>query len=52
MGIFSITIQIANLNGEHYEDVEVMVDTGGGHNGDSQLNFGGIGHQPDQTRDF
>lgn len=29
MGIFSITIQIANLNGEHYEDVEVMVDAGG-----------------------
>ena len=28
MGTFNITIQIANLNGEHYEDVEVMVDTG------------------------
>ena len=28
MGIFNITIQIANLNGEHFEDVEVMVDTG------------------------
>ena len=28
MGIFNVTIQIANLNGEHYEDVEAMVDTG------------------------
>ena len=28
MGIFNITIQIANRNGERFEDVEVMVDTG------------------------
>ncbi len=28
MGTFSTTIQIGNLNGEHFEDVEVMVDTG------------------------
>ena len=28
MGIFNVTIQIGNLNGERYEDVEVMVDTG------------------------
>ena len=28
MGMFNITIQIANLNGEHFEDVEVMADTG------------------------
>ncbi len=28
MGTFSITIQVGNLNGEHFEDVEVMVDTG------------------------
>ena len=28
MGTFSVTIQIGNLNGEHFEDVEVMVDTG------------------------
>lgn len=28
MGTFNITIQIANLDGERYEDVEVMVDTG------------------------
>ena len=28
MGVFDITIQIGNLNGERYEDVEVMVDTG------------------------
>ena len=28
MGIFNVTIQIANLNGEHFEDVEAMVDTG------------------------
>ena len=28
MGTFNLTIQIANLNGEHFEDVEVMVDTG------------------------
>ena len=28
MGLFNITIQIANLNGDHFEDVEVMADTG------------------------
>ena len=28
MGTFNITVQIGNLNGEHFEDVEVMVDTG------------------------
>ena len=28
MGIFNVTIQIANLNGEHFEDIEVMADTG------------------------
>ena len=28
MGTFNTTIEIANLNGEHFEDVEVMVDTG------------------------
>ena len=28
MGTFNITIQIANLNGEHFEDVEAMADTG------------------------
>ena len=28
MGIFNMTIQVANLNGERFEDVEVMVDTG------------------------
>ena len=28
MGTFNITIQIGNRNGEHFEDVEVMVDTG------------------------
>ena len=28
MGLFNITIQIANRNGDHFEDVEVMADTG------------------------
>ena len=28
MGTFNLTIQIGNLNGEHFEDVEVMADTG------------------------
>ena len=28
MGTFNLTIQIANLNGEHFEDIEVMADTG------------------------
>ncbi len=28
MGTFSITIQIGNLGGEHFQDVEVMADTG------------------------
>ena len=28
MGTFNITIQIANLNGERFEDVEAMADTG------------------------
>ncbi|MDE2788780.1 MAG: aspartyl protease family protein [Chloroflexota bacterium] len=28
MGTFNITIEIGNLNGEHFEDVDVMVDTG------------------------
>ena len=28
MATFDVTIQIGNLNGERYEDVEVMVDTG------------------------
>ena len=28
MSTFNVTIQVGNLNGEHFEDVEVMVDTG------------------------
>ena len=28
MGTFNLIIQIGNLNGEHFEDVDVMVDTG------------------------
>ena len=28
MGTFNITIQIANRNGDRFEDVEVMADTG------------------------
>ena len=28
MGTFNVTIQIANLGGEHFEDVAVMADTG------------------------
>ena len=28
MGTFNVTIQIANLNGDHFEDVEAMADTG------------------------
>ena len=28
MGTFNVTIQVGNLNGEHFEDVEVIVDTG------------------------
>ena len=28
MGLFNITIQIGNLNGDRFEDVEVMADTG------------------------
>ena len=27
MGLFNITIQIGNLNGDRFEDVEVMADT-------------------------
>ena len=27
MGTFNITVQIGNLNGDHFEDVEVMVGT-------------------------
>ena len=28
MGTFNVTIQIGNLGGAHFEDVEVMADTG------------------------
>ena len=28
MGTFNITIQIGTLHGEHFGDVQVMVDTG------------------------
>lgn len=28
MGTFNVTIQIGNLGGEHFEDVEAMADTG------------------------
>ena len=52
MGIFSITIQIANLNGEHYEDVEVMVDTGAVTTAIPRSILEGLGIRPTKRETF
>ena len=52
MGIFNITIQVGNLNGEHFEDVEVMVDTGATTTVIPRSTLEGLGIQPDIRRTF
>ena len=52
MGIFNITIQIGNLNGEHFEDVEVMVDTGAVTTVIPRSTLEGLGIQPVRSATF
>ena len=52
MGIFNITIQIANLNGERYEDVEVMVDTGAITTVIPRSTLDGLGIRPTKRETF
>ena len=52
MGTFNLTIQIANLNGEHFEDIEVMVDTGATTTVIPRSTLEELGIQPDIRRTF
>ena len=52
MGTFNLTIQIANLNGEHFKDVEVMVDTGATTTVVPRSTLEGLDIQPDIRRTF
>ena len=52
MGTFSVTIQIGNLNGEHFEDVEVMVDTGAITTMIPRSILEGLGIQPTKRETF
>ena len=52
MGTFSITIQIGNLNGEHFEGVEVMVDTGATTTVIPRSTLEGLGIEPTIRRTF
>ena len=52
MGIFNITIQVGNLRGEHFEDVEVMVDTGATTTVIPRSTLEGLGILPAVTRTF
>ena len=52
MGTFNTTIQVANLNGEHFEDVEVMVDTGATTTVIPRSILTGLGIRPTQRDTF
>ena len=52
MGTFNITIQIGNLNGEHFEDVEVMVDTGAITSVIPRSTLEGLGIRPTKRETF
>lgn len=52
MGIFNITIQIGNRNGERFEDVEVMVDTGAVTTVIPRSTLEGLGIQPTRKGTF
>ena len=52
MGTFNITIQIANLNGEHFQDVETLVDTGATTTVIPRSILTGLGIQPTQRDTF
>jgi clan AA aspartic protease len=52
MGTFNITIQIANLEGEYFEDIEVMVDTGATTTVVPRSTLEGLGIRPSVTRTF
>ena len=52
MGTFNVTIQIANLNGEHFEDVEVMADTGATTTVIPRSILTGLGIRPTQRDTF
>lgn len=52
MGIFNITIQIGNLNGEHFENVEVMVDTGAITTAIPRSTLEGLGIRPTRQETF
>lgn len=52
MGTFKITIQIGNLGGEHFEDVEVMADTGATTTVIPRGILAGLGIRPTQRDTF
>ena len=52
MGTFNVTIQIGNLNGEYFEDIEVMVDTGATTTVIPRSILAGLGIQPTIRRTF
>ena len=52
MGTFNITIEIGNLNGEHFEDVDVMVDTGAITTVIPRSTLEGLGIQPAKRETF
>ena len=52
MGTFNITINIGNLNGEHFEGVEVMVDTGAITTVIPRSTLEGLGIQPTKRETF
>ena len=52
MGTFNVTIQIGNLGGEHFEDVEVMVDTGATTTVIPRGILAGLGIRPTQRDTF
>lgn len=52
MGIFNITIQIGNLNGERFENVEVMVDTGAVTTVIPRSTLQGLGIRPTKQETF
>lgn len=52
MGSFNLTIQISNLNGEHFGDVEVMVDTGAITTVIPRATLEGLGIRPTKRETF
>lgn len=52
MGAFNITIQIANLNGAHFQNVETLVDAGAATTVISRSILAGLGIVPSQQQTF